>query len=382
MLGVDPLSYEHIISTDNLGNIYYTSDENYALTLAKFDNTGNLLWTTLPAYDSGEYSTYSVAQYSGGEYVEGQYRGKIAFGNDTLSAGASIVETFLVKYNSSGTAMWVRQPSGAATHNCVTVACDNVGDAYIAGYFDGTLVFGLDTLPYEPLNYGVFLVKYSQNGNVLWARAGTNLHNAANAVCNSVATDSAGNVFISGCYYYYLVFGADTLPKNSSAHVNAFAAKFDPSGNLKWLWAPKMPNGWGASNAFYISADNNGGAYIAGQFSNGTLTVGSITLGPITGEAPFFAKLNSIGNVSWAKQCFELDKNWWEPSSLSCDYRSNGYLLLKPNYIYTRRINKISIDMDTFELNPDTALADVIIKFDSSGNVKCGNIFSEGNEND
>ncbi len=384
--GADPSYWQAqdpIVAADDSGNIYITGDYFGNYSIAKYNSNGNNVWLSLPAFDSSHTYCHTVSQSGGNEYVAGVNFGKVVFGKDTLSAHLG-GQTFVVKYNSGGKALWARQSKSIV--NCNTggqsVASDSVGDVYVSGFFVGTIIFGTDTLSSQ--TYGVFVVKYDINGNCLWARAGVNNNAAPYSGCTTIATDNKGDVFISGTYGNndYLIFGKDTLPATTASSVfNAFAVKYDLNGNLKWAWSAKMPKGSGRSNAICISADNAGNAYIAGEFSNGTFTIGSITLGPVTKQAPFYAKINSNGTISWAKECFAWDNNQWQGDNIATDNLYNNYLLLNTTYFFARNF-KISIGTDTFKLNTSSETADVLVKFDTAGNVKCGSIFTEGSEND
>ena len=82
-------------------------------------------------------------------YVTGWTRGKL----DTYSGGD---DTFLVKYNSSGTKQWTRQFGAPSGDIGIGVAVDSSGNIYVTGNTDG----GLD----GNTNSGktdIFLVKYN-----------------------------------------------------------------------------------------------------------------------------------------------------------------------------------------------------------------------------
>ena len=87
------------------------------------------------------------------------------------------------------------------------MSSDNNDNIYITGYFNGTVDFdpgsGIVNLSTATSFFSdIFVVKYSQNGNLIWARAFT----AASTTGlpynegNAVSVDAAGNVYTTGVF--------------------------------------------------------------------------------------------------------------------------------------------------------------------------------------
>lgn len=368
-----PMHQEHINAADDSGNIYFTGSA-WGVSIAKYDQNGSFLWENIPSYLFGTARSHSVALSLGDVYITGEYTGTIAFGNDTLLP-ASSQTMFLVKYNSGGIIMWVIGSGGTAKTFGETDIADATGNVFVGGDFTGNLILGKDTLssPYQ----GIFLVKYDQNGNYLWSKAGISPQSTDVNNVYSVASDSLGDAFICGYYTGNIIFGTDTLPTTLSSHSNAFAIKYDANGNLIWLWTPNISNCY--NEAYSIAADKVGDVFISGEFNSGNFTTGSITLNPIPSVYnPFFLKISANGNVGWVKQAIDLNGSSWVASSITVDNLYNIYMLL--NGV---RVNsfKLTIGSDTFKMSR-FPLADVLLELDSAGNEKCGSIFTEGSEND
>ncbi len=367
-----PNYQEHIIAVDDSGNVYFTG--NYAgISLVKYDHNGNLLWDKYPSLTNTSNFSHSVAQNFGYEYITGEFRGNLAFGNDTLMTTGT-PEMFLSKYDTSGNVLWARESGGTGSTRGESVATDSVGNAYVGGNFTGPLIFGKDTFvsSYE----SVFLVKYDKNGNYKWCKVGIGQNNGYPNGVYAIVSDILGDVFICGYYRGDLVFGTDTLP-STPTYSTAFAIKYDVNGNLKWLWTPNI--GTCNSDAFCIAADNIGNAFICGEFNSGTFTTGSVTLNPIPGVYnPYFLKIKANSNVGWVKQAIDLNSCSWVASSIVTDSLYDIFLLLNGQG-YTNY--KLTVGTDTFKINRYQT-ADVILELDSSGNEKCGSIFTEGGEDD
>ena len=117
------------VAYDSSGYIYVTgffdnqaSIGSTALTgsngegfLAKFDTAGTLIWVETFGGTGEDAGLDVVTDHQGGVYVSGFYQGTASF--DTISVTSTISnstfrgENFLVKYNASGAALWIRRGS-------------------------------------------------------------------------------------------------------------------------------------------------------------------------------------------------------------------------------------------------------------------------------
>src|ERR1041385_4184161 len=90
--------------------------------------------------------------------------------------------------------VWAKSGAGNLTDEGYAVCTDNSGNSYITGFFESpTITFGTFTLTNNGVS-DMFIAKYDQNGNVLWAKsAGGSSPERGYAV----ATDDSGNVFVT-----------------------------------------------------------------------------------------------------------------------------------------------------------------------------------------
>ncbi|HQH30505.1 MAG TPA: InlB B-repeat-containing protein, partial [Spirochaetota bacterium] len=160
------------------------------------------------------YSEFnSVAVDSSGNVYAAGYQNEN--GSFTYGPGVSVAGTYsggdygynvvLVKYDSSGTALWAKSVTAGNNYSqFYSVAVDSSGNVYAAGYQKGTGSFtygeGVSVAGTYSGGYysrNVVLVKYNSTGTALWAKsvtAGTN-----ESLFNSVAVDSSGNIYAAGC---------------------------------------------------------------------------------------------------------------------------------------------------------------------------------------
>jgi hypothetical protein len=216
------------ISTDLAGNIYATG--SFYSDSIRFGNTtlknsghmGSTDFFVVKYYASGEVSWarnadcyesdagYGVTSDTRGNvYVVGQFNySAMRFGDQYLSIGTGN-NVFIVKYDSSGTALWARGTGGDQFQNLAReVRTDAADGVYIAGWFRSpTISFGATTL--QSAGYSdLFVAKYNASGDALWAKSAGG---ASADEIDGMTIDSGGNLYLTGIYGSQIGFEEDTL---------------------------------------------------------------------------------------------------------------------------------------------------------------------------
>ncbi|SDF71433.1 Por secretion system C-terminal sorting domain-containing protein [Dyadobacter soli] len=149
----------------------------------------------------------------------------------------------------------------------------------------------------------------SQDVVLDWAKAfqstapGANSNGAIRSLGYGVATDGAGNVYISGYWDGTIDLdpGAGTSIQQSLNGNGAFIVKLSPSGNLIWqkTFSPGI-------TSYGLHADGAGNVYSVGYFFNTvdfnpspTVTANLTSAG---GGDPYILKLNANGDYVWAQR--------------------------------------------------------------------------------
>lgn len=108
----------------------------------------------------------------------------------------------LVKYNSSGIALWAKTVTKETGGNSefYSVAVDASGNVYATGYQYGTGSYpygdGVSVAGTAPSSRNIVLVKYDFTGNALWAKSVSSGTNSSEF--NSVSIDASGNIYAAG----------------------------------------------------------------------------------------------------------------------------------------------------------------------------------------
>ena len=152
-------------------------------------------------------------------------------------------------------------------------------------------------------NEDLFLVKKNTLGEVIWAKSFGRTYSSI--IPQSIASDSSGNIYLTGYFQGdSIVFGNKVL-KSKSIH-EVFIAKFDSNGNV--IWAKNAGNedmNYGSG----IIADNNGNVYLTGWYNSKNITFDSIELVNNESINIFLVKFDTDGHVIWAKTAGNSDTN-------------------------------------------------------------------------
>ena len=295
--------YGHGIATDNGGNVYVIGEYQGTATfapgttltsasgtrdafVAKYDTSGTVQWAKSIGGTSTDTGYGISTDSSGNVYVIGTYVGTLTIGSTTLD-GTGNGDVFVAKYDTSGTDQWARSIGGTGPDYGYGIATDSSGNVFVTGrYRGGTITFAPDTTLTNagPYTDDAFVAKYDTSGTVQWARGfgGGDYDNGY-----GIATDSSGNVYVTGGFTGSVTIGPGTTLTGSEFFENAFVAKYDTSGTVQWATSI---DGTGSDNGYGIATDSGGNVYVVGDYTNGSITIGSTTLTSAGTTDAFVAK--------------------------------------------------------------------------------------------
>ncbi len=141
-----------------------------------------------------------------------------------------------------------------------------------------------------------------QAQDLVWAkRAG----GSGSDVGFGIATDAAGNSYVTGSFNGSVVFGpgeANETIFNSVGSADIFVAKYNSAGALEWA---KRAGGTGLDQGFGIATDAAGNSFVTGLFNDSAIfgpgEANETTLTSTGSNEIFVAKYNSTGVLEWAK---------------------------------------------------------------------------------
>jgi hypothetical protein len=262
-----------------------------------------------------------------------------------LSAASSRAET-------APTFLWAHSAGGASNDTALAVAVDPAGNILVTGYFNGTMAIGNTNLVSSGAE-DIFLAKFDSAGNPAWVRQAGGIGYDEG---RGVATDAAGNVYITGLYQNTASFGSFNV--NSAGFSDVYIAKYDPSGNVVWVVSA---GGSDYDEAHAIAVDPVGNAYITGFF-DANASFGSFSLVNHSGSDDIFvAKCSSTGTFLWARQAGgPLDDSG---ECIALDASTNVYVA--GSFAGTTTFGSTNLTSAGTNDLPDIFLA----KYDSNGNA-------------
>jgi hypothetical protein len=253
----------------------------------------------------------------------------ITIGNATLTNsdssfiphGYTPMDSFVVKYNSNGELLWVRQITGGSAV-VGTCAADSEGNLFVAGDTASShTLIGTNVLSTAGGPGDAFVVKYDPNGNVLWARQ---IGGNGNEIASHIAVDDDNNAVIAGRFSSTnLLIGTNSLTwsgADPNSNLDAFVAKFSGSGDP--LWARQIKTSHSLTPRLGIDQQNN--IYITDAFV-GSADFGDFVLtnsGSPSITSSFLAKYDSTGKALWAQTAAEPMVN-----DMAVDSQGDSYLV-------------------------------------------------------
>lgn len=288
---------------------------------------------------------YIHTDAAGNVYTTGNFLGPADFepGPGVTTVSSSYFDAFISKVDVSGNLVWAKSFGGTNSDAGNAISVDNAANVFVIGNFYGGGDFDPGTGVTNLTSNGqtdIFIAKFNASGDQLWAKA---IGGSAYDYGNGVATDNAGNVYITGNFSGTVDFDPGTGVTNltSLGQSDIFIAKLDASGDLVWA---KNIGGVSSSDALSMSIDKTGDLFVTGAFS-GTVdfdpNAGTSNVTSNGSQDVYVAKLNSNGDLIWAKNLG--GSGYDQARAISVDTFGNAYTIGSFN--------------DIVDLDPSTGVA-------------------------
>jgi len=249
-------------SSDNLYAVGYVSDSNATGIVAKFNASGTIQWQrTLGASSPSDTNWLGVdVDNSNNVYV---------IGYTTSDGSLDARDVQIAKYDTNGNLQWQKTLGTAGTlQQGLGLAVEaSTGDFYIVATFYAN--------PGTPQLNRMLVSKYNTSGVLQWQRSMTPANAANISTGDSIALDSAGNVYIAGAV-------------SAGGSDNSALVKYNSSGALQWQVGLSIGSGTSTYSGIDIDSSDN-------IFVSGTATTSGTAYGIV-------AKYNTSGALQWKKQ--------------------------------------------------------------------------------
>ncbi|MBA3683048.1 MAG: SBBP repeat-containing protein [Bacteroidetes bacterium] len=245
------------IAVDALGNVYTTGSFygiadfdpgpavfnltcsiNYNdIFISKINSSGNFIWAKQIGgkyFDDGQSLALDAMN---NVYITGNFSDTVDF--DPGIGITNLIDTtygsddiFVLKLNSSGNFIWVRQMGGTSYSEGASIATDVNGNSYTTGNFKGVADFDPSANNFYLTSFGgnsdVFISKLDNAGNFLWAQQ---LGGNADEFANAITIDPSGDIYSVGVFYGTTDFdpGLSVINLNSFGQGDVYVHKLSQS---------------------------------------------------------------------------------------------------------------------------------------------------------
>ena len=286
--------YDDIV-LDSSGNFYVSSSTE----IIKYSPSREVIWA------ANVRDAYEIALDDNGNiYAAGPLVGSRTFGassdNVTVTSNG-LTDTFVVKLDNDGHALWGKALGGASDDFPGAVAVDSAGNVFVTGSFAQSATIGSETL-ISAGSDDVHVSKLSTDGQVQWSRrAGGSSFDSA----FGIGVDSEGNAYFTGNFSGTMGFGGSPLTLTSAGGRDAFVAKVTADGQFSW--AGSM-GGSSMEVAKALAIDPAGYVITVGEYGGpadfepgpGVYNLPFLGFGS-GGTDLYISKLDLNGNHVWAK---------------------------------------------------------------------------------
>lgn len=255
-------------------------------------SSGLVTWAVNTGGTGSDACLGIAADTTGGIFTCGYFQTKGIFGTTTLTAVGQNLNAYVTKIDTStGNVLWANGfGSGGYTYP-ISIACDNTGDVYLTGQFDGSMLVGTTTLTAIKYN-DVFITKHNAtSGSPVWA---VSMGGEGEDIGNAITIGSDNQVYLGGRFEQTLSVSQVTLVSEGNA--DAFVAKLDANiGTLNWI-TPFGGSSFEQVNG--IGHDDSGNIFVTGQYNGICNFDGDLMMANGNADV-FICRLNSLADVTW-----------------------------------------------------------------------------------
>jgi hypothetical protein len=281
-----------------ISNSAGTNSDSY---LAKWNTDGNLIWVKQfggPANQQiGTTGGMLTIDSAGNIYVAVPTTGStfsVGGNNYTTNPGTSqSTDQAVIKYSADGSMQWIKFVSGSGSDGVTYMKTDQNGDLVMALFSNSSdLAVAGQVISGSPSKV---LVKLSgANGNYL--------SEMSTSLFNMFIFDSEGNMYFTARFTQQITIGSTILTPNDVAPSigagDIVVYKMAADGTVAWV---RQFGGNREDNPKTLTFDQEGNIVVAGEFQSQTLNFSGILLEKTNGVSDFLAKLDTDGNVIYAK---------------------------------------------------------------------------------
>ena len=202
--------------------------------LAQFLTNGTFEWATYFGGNFGDVSTAVTNDLAGNIYITGNTNSTVGIASAGQTANAGGYEAFLAKFNSSGNKIWSTYLGGNSDDYGLGLDCDDSANIYVAGQTLSTS--GLSTVGAYQGTYGGggqdgLLAKFNNSGTLVWS---TYYGGSSEDAIGKVYTAPDGSLYVCGFTGSTGMATIDGPQPTFGGYYDGFISRFSNAGTLVW----------------------------------------------------------------------------------------------------------------------------------------------------
>lgn len=284
----------HFQSTDmKFNNAPQINNGDYDFFVLKLDPAGELLWGRTAGGAGYDYAHAIALDSKGDVVVTGAIVGEVHLGPSTLNAASKDRSIFVAKYSNNGELKWARGTIGVSG-GANGVGIDSMDQIYVGGSFSGQGSFDSVVLDGAKSSCGVVLKMTSEGAGVKAA-----IFPGTSPTVHEIAVDGAGRLWAAGMFKHNIRIGDQALTSSGPSNSDGFCASLDKDLKVSWV---RGLHGEGVDYCLGVTTDGRGRAFFTGEFSGAAALDGK----PLqsTGATDVFAAAFDLhGGLEWVERC-------------------------------------------------------------------------------
>jgi hypothetical protein len=261
----------------------------------KYNTAGDVVWTKKAG---SEYSdaVYDIAtDHIGNIFLTGFFEGPIIyFDEEQVASITEFSDPYLVSYTTDGEVRWASSGNGTGNYGFKAISTDLYNNLYLTGVLvDPIVTFDSINLTSRG-NTDIFLIKYTHEGNVVWARS---LGGNDRDTPVDIITSSNGDIDLTGYFSSPHVLCGNLIISNQGEE-DILIVKFDSTGKEHWM---KAAGGINIDCTYSISTDQSNNIFLGGIYYSPTIQFGPSLLENAGSCDIFILKYDQEGNEIWGK---------------------------------------------------------------------------------
>jgi hypothetical protein len=266
-------------------------------------------WTSaanLPITPAFMAQPATATDAAGNTYLAASFAGSVMLAPGTTLTSAGFQDGVLAKYSPTGSLLWYKQLQGSYNDSFQKVIIDASGKITLIGMASDGAQFGTATFSMSSFGLSsLVLAQIDAQGTVQYVRevgSGTLLTPA------SLASDAAGNYYLSGTFAVDATFGSITLttPTTTTVVYDQFLVKMSSAGVVQWAQqggSIALGTSATALPLSHLVADPSGNVYYVWTASPTVGGFGSVAMPAPKGDFDaLVVKYNTQGTPQWAQR--------------------------------------------------------------------------------